>query len=84
MPMNIDWTVNLSHVLTVIGLAVGALAIIYTMRADVRHIEKDLKDIREELKSMAGILVQIAEQRVLINSLERRVTILEDEMHGND
>jgi hypothetical protein len=84
MPMNIDWTINFSHILTAVGLAVGALAIIYTMRADMRHIEKDIKDIREELKSMAGILVQIAEQRVLINSLERRVTVLEEEMHGSD
>jgi hypothetical protein len=84
MSMNIDWTINFSHILTAVGLAIGALAIIYTMRADMRHIEKDIKDIREELKSMAGILVQIAEQRVLINSLERRVTVLEEEMHGSD
>ena len=76
--MVIDWTINLGHILTAVGLAAGALGIIYALRSDVGVIQRELKDMKADLKAMAGAMVQIARQEERLNSHDRRITKLED------
>lgn len=76
--MSVDWTINLSHVITVLGLVAGAIGIIYANRADISVIKVELNGIKEDLKAVAGALIQIAKQEERLNSHEKRITKLED------
>jgi hypothetical protein len=76
--MNIDWSLNVGHILTALGLAGGALAIVYALRGDVNTLKAELAPIKADLKQLVNVLVQIGRQDEQIKSLTHRVDKLED------
>jgi hypothetical protein len=76
--MNIDWTVNVGHMLTAIALAGGAGTIVYALRGDVNTLKAELAPIKADLKQLVNVLVQIGRQDEQIKSLTHRVDKLED------
>ena len=77
--MTIDWTVNASHIITAITLAIGAAGIIYTLRSDVNTIKAEIAPIKADLKQLVNVLVQIGRQDEQIKSLTHRVDKLENQ-----
>jgi hypothetical protein len=77
--MTFDWTINFGHIITAIGLIGGAMGIVYAMKMDVRVIKSEIDDIKSDLRSMAGVLVQIGRQEERLNSHDRRISKLEDQ-----
>ena len=75
----IDWSINVGHILTGLGLFGGAVGLIYVMRHEVSEIKKDIGDVKDDLKAMAGAMVQLARQEERLNSHDRRITKLEDD-----
>jgi len=75
----IDWTLNLGHLLTAVGLLGGALGIVYAVRSDINIIKSQVDTIKEDLRAMAGVLVQIGKQDQQLKDHDRRITKLEDE-----
>lgn len=78
--MQIDWTLNVGHIIYGLGLLGGVAGIIYSVRADVSALKNDLGKIEVELKAMTGVLVQIAKQEVRQDSFEHRLDRLEQEI----
>jgi hypothetical protein len=76
--MSIDWSINVGHILTAIGLSGGAAAIVFALRSDVRTIKAELAPIKADLKQLVTVLVQIGRQDEQIKSLTHRVDKLED------
>jgi hypothetical protein len=76
--MTVDWSINVGHILTAVGLAGGAAAIVYALRGDVQTIKAELAPIKADLKQLVSVLVQIGRQDEQIKSLTHRVDKLED------
>lgn len=76
--MTFDWTINFGHILTALGLVGGAIGIVYAVRTDVKIIKGEIDSIKEDLRTMADVMVQLGKQEERINSVERRVSRLED------
>jgi hypothetical protein len=76
--MTMDWTINLGHIITAVGLLGGALGIIYAIKTDVKLIKTEIDSIKDDLRAMAGVLVQIGRQEERLNSHDRRISKLED------
>jgi hypothetical protein len=76
--MSIDWTINLSHLVTVFGLLMGAVAIVYAIKSDVRIIKAELDSLKVQITKITDVLVHIGRQDERINSHERRISKLED------
>jgi len=77
--MTFDWTINIGHVFTAIGLFAGAVGIVYAIRSDVKLIKTEIDAIKEDLRAMAGVLIQIGRQEERLNSHDRRIAKLEDQ-----
>jgi hypothetical protein len=77
--MSIDWTINLSHLVTVLGLFMGAVAIVYAIKSDVRIIKAELDSLKEQITKITDVLVHIGRQDERINSHERRISKLEED-----
>jgi hypothetical protein len=77
--MTVDWTINFGHILTAIGLLGGAVGIVYAVKADVKVIKFEIDSIKDDLKAMAGVLIEIGKQNQRLNDHERRIMRLEDE-----
>jgi hypothetical protein len=80
--MNFDWTINFGHVLTVIGIAGGIASIVYAIRGDVKQLKIELAPIKEDLKQLVGVLIQIGRQDEQIKSMTHRIDKLEDRRDG--
>jgi hypothetical protein len=76
--MSIDWTINLSHLVTVFGLLMGSVAIVYAIKSDVRIIKAELDSLKVQITKITDVLVHIGRQDERINSHERRISKLED------
>lgn len=73
--MNLDSTIQLGQLLAgaVEGVVfiVSALGVIFTVRADNKHIKSELADMKTELAKMVEVMVQLGRQDERIKVLER-------------
>jgi hypothetical protein len=76
--MTFDWTVNLGHILTVVGIAGGIASVVYALRSDVKQLKIELTPIKEDLKQLVNVLIQIGRQDEQIKSMTHRINKLED------
>jgi hypothetical protein len=76
--MTFDWTVNLGHLLTAIGIIGGIASVVYALRSDVKQLKVELAPIKEDLKQLVNVLIQIGRQDEQIKSITQRIDKLED------
>lgn len=76
--MAFDLTINWGHILTGVGLALGAFGIVYTIRGDISLIKAELDGMKAHMLKLADALVHIGRQDERLNSHERRLDRLED------
>lgn len=72
----IDWTINLGHLLTFAGLMGSGLAVFYTMRSDVRLLQREIVDVKEAIKQIGTILITIGRQDERINAIAQDISDL--------
>jgi hypothetical protein len=70
--MQFDGTINLGHILTLVGFAIGCLGVAMSLRTRLDSVEN-------ELKKMSGVLVELGRQHERLNAIDRR---LDDLAHG--
>ena len=80
--MSFDWTINFGHILTAVGIVGGIASVVYALRGDVKQLKIELAPIKEDLKQLVSVLVQIGRQDEQIKSLTHRVDKLEDRADG--
>lgn len=76
--MNIDWTISVGNILTGVGLAAGAVGIIWALRADVQVLATRIGSIEAQMLRIADVLIHIGRQDERLNSHEKRIDKLED------
>lgn len=84
--MTFDATINLGHILTFFGFAIGGLGVIWALKSDVRVLARQFGDLGDRLAGLerkwdkvADAMTAIAVQEARLNSLDRRI---DDLQHG--
>lgn len=84
--MTFDATINLGHVLTFFGFAIGGLGVVWALKSDVRLLAKELETMTGRLgglekkwEKVADALTALAVQEARLNSIDRRI---DDLQHG--
>lgn len=84
--MTFDATINLGHILTFLGFAIGGLGVIWALKSDVRLLTKELETMTRRLggletkwEKVADALTALAVQEVRLNNMDRRI---DDLQHG--
>lgn len=82
--MTIDGTINLGHILTIIGMGIGGVGVYVGMRMDLRAIADKLASqdrrvdaIERDLSKMTQVLVDVARQDARLDAHEQRLAHLE-------
>ncbi len=70
--MQFDGTINLGHLLTLVGFAFGCVGVAMSLRTRLDSVE-------HELKKMSGVLIELGRQDERLNGIDRR---LDDLTHG--
>jgi hypothetical protein len=76
--MTFDFTINWGHVLTGIGLALGAVGIVYAIKGDVRLLKAELDGMRAQISKITDVLIHLGRQEERLNSHAQRIQKLED------
>ena len=89
--MSIDWTINLGHILTIVGLVSGGLVFVLTVRSDVNSIkateggvQRRLDAVEGDLRKITDVLVEIARQDERLNAHAARILSLEEAAHSHE
>lgn len=84
--MTFDATINLGHILTFIGFAIGGLGVIWALKSDVKVLTRELGTMTDRLSGLekkwdrvADAMTSIAVQESRLNSMDRRI---DDLQHG--
>ncbi len=83
----IDYTINIVGVIQIAAILVGGLAVLWTLRADVRSLKEgaaalklDLASMQSEIKKLSEILVNLADIRGELRVLGTRVATNEQDI----
>ena len=58
--MMIDWTISVGSIVQVIGMIVGGLMVLVTLKNTVSELQKDVSAVQFELRQMSSILTKMA------------------------
>lgn len=78
--MTFDWSINVGHVLAAIGFILGASGVVWALRGDMKVLANRLTSVEATVIKLADILIQIGRQEERLNSHDRRITKLEDDV----
>ncbi len=68
--MVIDWTINGGQIFEIGSILVGGLAVVITLRSDVRGMKTEITAIQTEVKKIGDVLITQADQNRRILHLE--------------
>src|SRR3990167_1508068 len=77
-----DWTVNVGNVITLLAFILGAVAIFYQMRGDLRIFAGRLDAVEGGLKKLANLMTLTATQSTRLDSHAERLERLERQSDG--
>lgn len=84
--MVFDATINLGHLLTFFGFAIGGLGVIWALKSDVKVMTNQFEQLGDRLRGLekkwdkvADALTSIAVQEARLNSMDQRI---HDLQHG--
>lgn len=80
--MTFDFAVNWGHVLTGVGLALGAVGIVYAIKSDVRLLKAELDGMRIQMSKITEVLIHLGRQDERLNSHAHRISKLEEKADG--
>lgn len=68
-----DWTVNLSSIISIVGMLCIGIGFLYTTRDKLDNMAKRLETLEEDLKKLIDVLIQQGKQEERINALDQRM-----------
>lgn len=78
--MVVDWTINLGHILTTVGMLAAAVSVFFSLKQEIKMIQSELSHVKEAQKSLSEafvqlgkILTQVAVQDNRLNMVEKSV-----------
>ncbi len=84
--MVIDWTISIGNIITMALAAIGAIGAFYALRADIRILRHDMKNVQtrqealgETMESISSTLTTVAVQNERLNQLSKTI---EEMRHG--
>jgi type II secretory pathway component PulJ len=85
--INVDWTISIGNIITVVILSLGALSAYYQLKGDFRVLNQQvtgLTMVQEEINTTLGtlttVLTQLAVQEVRLNGQDHRFARLEKDL----
>lgn len=83
----IDYTITIGNIVEIGSIILGGLAVLYTLKGDVKTLKRDFEAIQLEIKKLGDILVNLADIRGDIKALTARVIMAEQDIremkHGD-
>lgn len=77
---NIDWSISLGNILTILSVIGSVITLVYSMKNDISILKRDIdylqdshKALTEAFNQLGRVLTQVAVQDQRINMLEKRV-----------
>lgn len=78
--MNFDWTINVSHVISFAGFVIGGLAVVFSLRTEIRimvmrldQMSASILTLQESMKKLVEVMVTVAKQESRMDAFDRRV-----------
>lgn len=85
--MMIDYTISIGNIVEIGSILLGGCAVLWTLKSDVKTLKRDFIAIQDEIKKLGDILVNLADIRGELKSLNTRVTASERDIrelrHGD-
>ena len=78
--MAIDWTVSIGSIIQVVGMIVGGLIVLVTLKNTVSELQKDVSAVQMELQKMGDILTKMAVAETRINNTDTRLSRVESDI----
>ena len=78
--MVIDWTISLGNLVQVASILGGGLAVLLTMRGDIKALKKDDQGLNDEIKVIQSEIKKITSILITQASQDQRILHLEEEM----
>lgn len=83
----IDYTITIGNIVEIGSIIFGGIAVLYTLKGDVKTLKRDFDAIQKEIKKLGDILVNLADIRGDIKTLTARVAMAEQDIremkHGD-
>lgn len=76
--MDIDFSIRIGDLLTIVSIASGDLIVFTQMRSESKANRERLDKVDVELVKQTGILTQLAAGEASMNGLDRCLQLLED------
>lgn len=85
--MMIDYTITVGNIVEIGSIILGGIAVLWTLKSDVKTLKRDFDAIQKEIKKLGEILVNLADIRGDIKALSTRVSMAEQDIremkHGD-
>lgn len=75
--MSFDWTLNVGHIATLIGVLFVGAGFYYTTKYDNKNLKEDVKDIKSDIRVLNGLVTDMARQVQRQNDYDRRLDQME-------
>jgi hypothetical protein len=83
----IDYTITIGNIVEIGSILLGGIAVLWTLKSDVKTLKRDFVAIQDEIKKLGDILVNLADIRGDIKALSARVSMAEQDIremkHGD-
>jgi hypothetical protein len=83
----LDYTITIGNIVEIGSIIFGGLAVLWSIRSDVKMLKNDVSLMQTEIKKLSDILVNLADIRGELRVLETRVTANEQDIrelrHGH-
>ena len=76
----IDYTITIGNIVEIGSIVFGGIAVLWTLRTDVKRLKVDFETIQKEIKKLGDILVNLADIRGDIKTLTARVAMAEQDI----
>ncbi len=82
--MNFDWSINLGHVIAVVGFMISGAGVVWALRADLKVLAQRVTSLETSFLKIADVLVHIGRQEERLNAHERRISRVEDDRRASE
>ena len=76
--MTIDWTISLGNILTIIVIVGSVYQFVWAIKADVKIVNVELSAMKEQLKKLTEVLIEVGKMGARLDDHSRRLSRLED------
>jgi len=69
--VSFDWTIRAGDVLTILGMGLGGLAVLISMRQDLKSVQAELVELRKVIIAQVRAEEQLKAHEKRLDALER-------------